>query len=382
MRQSTAVPSQARNDAATVTWVLKLPSAAGSSQVPTDSSHRFVPVTQTDRSTDDWSRPPKPRPATVTVASSARSVDGVTVIDGGGGRGVSGSKWSTARPAREESGRKGDATRAHGASAPRQSTSPAGVDTNALTRTCVVNAPAASGMAYPGSHMHVSGSSPRAAHWLNWRYSSANPVPDAVTDCPWTRPSAGVTTSAGGTTSVAGSKVSGTRADLAGLRLPLLCTTTRSHAPATRQSTDPPSVSITASRRIAASAASPSSRYRDRWVPMSQSVPSAAPAAHCMTEAYEDHTRPAARTVTDCPWTYGPVGVTDAVGGGARGPWGSNGRGALTVATEPSVVAYSTRTEHGVVRQSTSRAGTPSKPPTGRTASSRTVAWTVSSTIS
>ena len=61
VRQSTAVPSQARNDAATVTWVLKLPSAAGSSQVPTVSSHRVVPVAQTDRSTDDWSRPPKPR---------------------------------------------------------------------------------------------------------------------------------------------------------------------------------------------------------------------------------------------------------------------------------------------------------------------------------
>ena len=258
-RQSTTVPSHVRNDAATVMAVVNVPSAAGSIQLPTVSSHRAVPVWHTDRSTDDRSRPPKPVPATVSAASSARSVDGVTVIDGGGGSGVSGSKRSAARPARDESGREEEATRTHGASGSRQSTSPAGVGTNALTRTSAVNVPAGLGSANPGSQMHVSGPSPTAAHWLNCRKSSVNPLPVAVIVCPCTRSSAGVTTRTGGTTSVAGSKSRGTRAVLAGSRL-LADTTTSSHAPTSRQSTGPLVVSITASTRIVSSAASPSSR--------------------------------------------------------------------------------------------------------------------------
>jgi hypothetical protein len=108
-----------------------------------------------------------------------------------------------------------------------------------------VNAPVASGDANPSSQMQLSGSSPTAAHWLIWRNSSVNPLPVAVTVCPWTSPSGGETVSVGGTTSVAGSNASGNRAALAGSRL-LPCATTSSHAPAARQSTDPALVSMTA----------------------------------------------------------------------------------------------------------------------------------------
>jgi hypothetical protein len=202
-------------------------------------------------------------------------------------------------PARGESGPDGDATSTHGVGAVRQSISPCGVATTALTRACVVNAPVASGSAHASTHRQLVRSGP-GAHCENWTSPGTKPAPVTVTVWPWTRPVAGATVRVGGTTSVAGSNVTGTTAVLAGASVRPAATATM-QAPATRQSTAPDGVSSTANNVSGAEPEVLSYRSMYDHHPRSQSSGLVAPTGHCNSRASVAHTTPCTATVTTWP---------------------------------------------------------------------------------